>query len=328
MGGFSAGKSVTSMYPGECVIANSGWLARMIFWAVTPQAWNTGNSSSLMSTASPKSGFITSLIPIEAGHPTQIGAPWAWGNLDVISISFVISKALMGFIETTKFPLRFPARVHGILVLNMGTFFFSSAARSRMPASKRAPSTVKEHPIKNATESSGQCCVTSDVSSTSFPCLKILYIGISVLRSAASGPKPLQLWRGEYEPTSRTSINGQACVFLWQNRRKSKASLAFSTTKLHWIYPGQIPFVGPWNVLSRTDVLKVAGDWISCPFSELHVRVFPVGIRPLLLLHISVFDVEMRIVRRDKKLYIYGMKRLWELRTHCSFFANVKEILI
>jgi len=46
-------KSVTSMAPGACVIANGGLTLAIIDWGVTPQAQKTGSSSALISTASP-----------------------------------------------------------------------------------------------------------------------------------------------------------------------------------------------------------------------------------------------------------------------------------
>ena len=46
-------RSVTSMAPGACVIANGGLVAAITACGVTPQAQNTGISSALTSTTSP-----------------------------------------------------------------------------------------------------------------------------------------------------------------------------------------------------------------------------------------------------------------------------------
>jgi hypothetical protein len=68
-------------------------------------------------------------------------------------------------------PLYFPAGIHGILVLYIGTFLCCSTVRRGMLAFRSAASVVKEHPIKNATESDGQWGVTSVVSNVSLPFL-------------------------------------------------------------------------------------------------------------------------------------------------------------
>lgn len=62
-----------------------------------------------------------------------------------------------------------PAGLHGIFVLNIGTFVFCSIERRDIPASNKAPSHVNEHPIRNATESSGQYSVASVTSFRSSP---------------------------------------------------------------------------------------------------------------------------------------------------------------
>jgi hypothetical protein len=46
-------RSVISIAPGACVIANGGLMCAMTDWGVTPQAQNTGSSSVLTSTGSP-----------------------------------------------------------------------------------------------------------------------------------------------------------------------------------------------------------------------------------------------------------------------------------
>ena len=52
--------SVTSMQPGEWVIASAGRDAITAACGVTPQAQNTGSSSGMMSIGSPKSGLARS----------------------------------------------------------------------------------------------------------------------------------------------------------------------------------------------------------------------------------------------------------------------------
>ena len=46
-------RSVMSIAPGACVIANSGLMCAMTDWGIIPQAQNTGSSSVLTSTGSP-----------------------------------------------------------------------------------------------------------------------------------------------------------------------------------------------------------------------------------------------------------------------------------
>src|ERR1700761_3231879 len=46
-------RSVTSMYPGACVMQNSGFTVATTDCGVTPHAQNTGSSSSFTGTASP-----------------------------------------------------------------------------------------------------------------------------------------------------------------------------------------------------------------------------------------------------------------------------------
>jgi len=78
-------------------------------------------------------------------------------------------NAGMGFMLTTIFPLSDPAGRHLSEVLYMGTFFLCSKLFNGISASKRAPSYEKEHPIKKATDSSGQYSVASATSLSSFP---------------------------------------------------------------------------------------------------------------------------------------------------------------
>ena len=50
---------------------------------VTPQAQNTGTSPSSKATGSPKSGLLTSVIPMASGLPMCTGAPCTAGKRDV-----------------------------------------------------------------------------------------------------------------------------------------------------------------------------------------------------------------------------------------------------
>ena len=83
---------------------NSGGFAfAATLWGVTPQAQNTGSSSSLTTTGSPKSGLERFLTPICRGNPIWIGAPWTRYR-DVTCIARMASAGRNGRIETTSFP--------------------------------------------------------------------------------------------------------------------------------------------------------------------------------------------------------------------------------
>ena len=56
-------------------------------------------------------------MPIAAGSPIWIGAPWVSGKRLVTSIARIASAGLNGRIETTMPPSNGPALVVGIVVL-------------------------------------------------------------------------------------------------------------------------------------------------------------------------------------------------------------------
>ena len=70
---------------------------------------------------------------------------------------------------TTIFPLKIPAGVQGILVLNMGTFRPSSIWRTGTPTSKSPDSKEKLQPMRKLTKSSCQNSSTLVYSPASSP---------------------------------------------------------------------------------------------------------------------------------------------------------------
>jgi hypothetical protein len=70
---------------------------------------------------------------------------------------------------TTNGPLKAPAGLQGIEVMNMETFLPSSMWRTGTPAWSSAVSNEKLHPSRNATRSGVQTSSRSVTSRTSFP---------------------------------------------------------------------------------------------------------------------------------------------------------------
>src|SRR5215467_2730464 len=100
---------------------NSGFTVATTDCGVTPQAQNTGSSSSLTGTASPQSGLVMSLMPISSGLPMCTGAPCTAGNRVVIWMARMASAGFIGRIDTTTGPWNGPAGVVAIEVRYIGT---------------------------------------------------------------------------------------------------------------------------------------------------------------------------------------------------------------
>src|ERR1700704_4007949 len=103
---------------------NSGFTVATTDCGVTPQAQNTGISSSLTGTASPQPGFIGSATPIISGLPIWTGAPCTAGKRVVIWMARMASAGFSGRIETTMGPWNGPAGMVAIEVRNIGTVAF------------------------------------------------------------------------------------------------------------------------------------------------------------------------------------------------------------
>src|SRR5215470_16532518 len=104
---------------------NSGFTVATTDCGVTPQAQNTGISSSLTGTASPQSGLAMSLMPISSGLPICTGAPCTAGKRVVIWMARMASAGFIGRIETTMGPWNGPAGAVAIEVRYIGTVAFS-----------------------------------------------------------------------------------------------------------------------------------------------------------------------------------------------------------
>src|SRR5579864_1264905 len=133
---------------------NSGFTAMMTDCGVTPQAQNTGISSSPIGTGSPQSGLAMFLIPIASGLARWTGAPWTDGNRVVICTARMASAAFIGRIETTSGPWNGPAGTVSIEVRYIGTVQLQVKGRSSMPSSINACSNENEQPIAKVTRSS------------------------------------------------------------------------------------------------------------------------------------------------------------------------------
>src|SRR5213595_1954129 len=99
----------------------SGFAVATTDCGVTPQAQNTGISSSLIGTASPQSGFIRSEIPINSGLPICTGAPCTAGKRVVIWMARIALAGVIGRMETTSGPWNGPTGAVGTDVRNIGT---------------------------------------------------------------------------------------------------------------------------------------------------------------------------------------------------------------
>src|SRR5580658_705294 len=100
---------------------NSGFTAMITDCGVTPQAQNTGISSSWIGTASPQSGLAIFLMPIDSGLPRCTGAPCTEGNRVVICTARMASAGFIGRIETTSGPWNGPAATVSTAVRYIGT---------------------------------------------------------------------------------------------------------------------------------------------------------------------------------------------------------------
>src|SRR5713226_6894881 len=134
---------------------NSGFAVATTDCGVTPQAQNTGISSSLTGTASPQSGL-----------PRGTGAPCTAGKRVVIWTARMALAGVIGRIDTTIGPWNGPAGVVAIEVRYIGTVALQVMWRSSMPPSTSASSNENEQPSTNATRSSRQWARMSAGSST------------------------------------------------------------------------------------------------------------------------------------------------------------------
>src|SRR5215468_9036856 len=130
---------------------NSGFTVATTDCGVTPQAQNTGISSSLIGTASPQSGLAMSLMPISSGLPRCTGAPCTAGKRVVICTARMALAGVIGRIDTTIGPWNGPAGVVATEVRYIGTVTFKVLWRSSMPPSISASSNENEQPSTNVT---------------------------------------------------------------------------------------------------------------------------------------------------------------------------------
>src|SRR5438445_355793 len=72
-------RSVTSMWPGACVMHSEGRASISTDCGVMPQAQKSGSSSPRTSVGSPAHGRARSLMPIRSGRPRCTGAPCLLG---------------------------------------------------------------------------------------------------------------------------------------------------------------------------------------------------------------------------------------------------------
>src|SRR6516164_7761567 len=99
----------------------SGLTAIITDCGVTPQAQNTGISSSCTGTASPQSGLPISLMPIISGLPRCTGAPCTDGKRVVICTARIAAAGFIGRIDTTSGPWNGPAGLVATEVRYIGT---------------------------------------------------------------------------------------------------------------------------------------------------------------------------------------------------------------
>ena len=111
-----------------------------------------------------------SLMPMVAGSPTWIGAPWTAGKRDVTCTARTTCSCGIGRMETTMGPEKAPAGVVGMDVLNMGTLVPHVMWRISMPAFMSAVSKEKLQPSRKDTRSSRQKSARSVISAVSSPC--------------------------------------------------------------------------------------------------------------------------------------------------------------
>src|SRR5580698_10637684 len=114
---------------------NSGRTSAITDCGVTPQAQNTGISSSRTGTASPQVGLAISEIPIISGLPRCTGAPWTDGKRVVTWTARIAFAGVIGRIETTSLPWNGPAGVQSTDVRYIGTVALQDTCRSSMPLS-------------------------------------------------------------------------------------------------------------------------------------------------------------------------------------------------
>src|SRR6516162_2175926 len=148
---------------------NSGFTVATTDCGVTPQAQNTGISSSLIGTASPQSGLAMSLMPISSGLPRCTGAPCTAGKRVVICTARIALAGLNGRIETTMGPANGPAAPQAMLVRYIGTRTLSAICLIGSPSASSASSNENEQPSTKATRSSPQYFLISVGSSTTSP---------------------------------------------------------------------------------------------------------------------------------------------------------------
>ena len=114
-------RSVTSINPGACVIANGSFAAAITDCGVTPQAQNTGISSAPTGTAIAIIGLVDvgdadRMRMAEMNRRAVHG-----GKREVICTARIASAGLNGRIDTTIGPANGPAEPQAILVRYIGT---------------------------------------------------------------------------------------------------------------------------------------------------------------------------------------------------------------
>ena len=224
-------------------------------WGVTPHAQNTGTSPSLISTGSPNSGLLISLMPMAEGSPICTGAPCTAGKRPVQRAALTTCECFTGLMLTTVGPLRRPAGWQLMLVIYIGTLHPQSMCLIGIPASIRAPSNENEHPIRNATRSALQYFKTSVGSSFSSPFSHTRYLGISVL---TSDPGAISL--ASPSPGSVTSSMGHGLGLRCAKTRKSYAQSFGRTIIFAWTCERDSPEVGCVHSPFRISSLISLGD--------------------------------------------------------------------
>src|ERR1700677_355440 len=126
---------------------NSGRASAITDCGVTPQAQNTGISSSRIGTASPQVGLAMSAMPIDSGLPRCTGAPCTDGNRVVTCTARMALAGVIGRIETTSLPWNGPAGAQSIEVRNIGTVQSQVICRNSIPLSTNASSNENEQPM-------------------------------------------------------------------------------------------------------------------------------------------------------------------------------------
>ena len=176
-------------------------------------------------------------------------------------------------LTTIVAPVKMPAGLSLLLVVNIGGLRPRSMFRGVRPALHSADSKLKLHPIKKATDESVHSSLMSDLVASSLPFSYTLYAGWSVLmsmtvlrslecRNRLAGANEwgspgifvfartghlARLARGLCLVVTITYGTG----FLAARSSKSRATTAGRTIRFAWICPGAWPVVVPLNCPSR-----------------------------------------------------------------------------